>query len=117
MTPKRPDRKAEGRQAAVCLLLDVESVGPGRNPISAAKIAHYSSCIAECDPRCKVDRLTHGQERVAALGMDFVVVNTGLATALRAEFAAAEADRRNIVVFNWTPDFAEAVWPAAYAVL
>ncbi len=61
-----------------------------------------------------VDWLKHGQERVEALGMDFVVVNAGSAAALWAEIGAAEADKRPIVVFNWTPNFAEAVWPGEF---
>ncbi|MEO1424039.1 MAG: ABC transporter substrate-binding protein, partial [Pseudomonadota bacterium] len=61
-----------------------------------------------------VDWLKHGQERVAALGMDFTVVNAGSAAALWAHIAAAEADKTPIVVFNWTPNFAEAVWPGAF---
>ncbi|MEL7087685.1 MAG: glycine betaine ABC transporter substrate-binding protein, partial [Planctomycetota bacterium] len=54
------------------------------------------------------------QERVAALGMDFTVVNAGSAAALWAHIAAAEADKTPIVVFNWTPNFAEAVWPGEF---
>ncbi|WP_187430799.1 hypothetical protein ROLI_041590 [Roseobacter fucihabitans] len=61
-----------------------------------------------------VDWLKHGQERVEALGMDFVVVNAGSAAALWAEIGSAEADKRPIVVFNWTPNFAEAVWPGEF---
>lgn len=61
-----------------------------------------------------VDWLKHGQERVEALGMDFVVVNAGSAAALWAEIGAAEADKRPVVVFNWTPNFAEAVWPGEF---
>jgi len=61
-----------------------------------------------------VDWLKHGQERVEALDMNFVVVNAGSAAALWAEIDAAEADKRPIVVFNWTPNFAEAVWPGEF---
>jgi len=61
-----------------------------------------------------VDWLKHGQERVESLGMDFVVVNAGSAAALWAEIASAEVDQRPIVLFNWTPNFAEAVWPGAF---
>ena len=61
-----------------------------------------------------VDWLKHGQERVDALGMDFVVINAGSAAALWAEIGAAEADRTPVVVFNWTPNFAEAVWPGEF---
>jgi len=61
-----------------------------------------------------VDWLKHGQERVAALDMNFVVVNAGSAAALWAEIGAAEADRKPVVVFNWTPNFAEAVWEGEF---
>jgi len=61
-----------------------------------------------------VDWLKHGQERVEALDMDFVVVNAGSAAALWAEIGSAEVDKTPIVVFNWTPNFAEAVWPGEF---
>ena len=61
-----------------------------------------------------VDWSKHGKERVEALGMDFVVVNAGSAAALWAEIGAAEKDKRPVVVFNWTPNFAEAVWPGEF---
>jgi glycine betaine/proline transport system substrate-binding protein len=61
-----------------------------------------------------VDWLKHDQERVDALGMDFVVVNAGSAAALWAEVQSAEADKKPVVIFNWTPNFAEAVWPGEF---
>ena len=61
-----------------------------------------------------VDWLKHDQERVDALGMNFTVVNAGSAAAIWAELAAAEQDQTPIVVFNWTPNFAEAVWPGEF---
>lgn len=61
-----------------------------------------------------VDWLKHGKERVEALGMNFTVINAGSAAALWAEIAAAEADKKPVVVFNWTPNFAEAVWPGEF---
>lgn len=61
-----------------------------------------------------VDWLKHDQERVDALGMDFVVINAGSAAALWASLAAAERTREPIVLFNWTPNFAEAVWPGEF---
>ncbi|MEM8554819.1 MAG: ABC transporter substrate-binding protein [Pseudomonadota bacterium] len=61
-----------------------------------------------------VDWLKHDAERVEALGMNFEVVNAGSAAALWAEIAAAERDKTPIVVFNWTPNFAEAVWPGEF---
>jgi len=61
-----------------------------------------------------VDWLKHDQERVDALGMNFTVVNAGSAAAIWAEIGAAEKDKTPIVVFNWTPNFAEAVWPGEF---
>lgn len=61
-----------------------------------------------------VDWLKHDAEKVDALGMNFTVVNAGSAAALWAEIAAAEKDKTPIVVFNWTPNFAEAVWPGEF---
>ena len=61
-----------------------------------------------------VDWLKHAQERVDALGMNFTVINAGSAAALWAEIGAAEKDKKPVVVFNWTPNFAEAVWPGEF---
>ncbi len=61
-----------------------------------------------------VDWLKHDQERVDALDLNFVVVNAGSAAALWAEVAAAEADKKPVVIFNWTPNFVEAVWPGEF---
>lgn len=60
------------------------------------------------------DWLKHDAERVEALGMAFTVVNAGSASALWAELAAAEKERRPIVLFNWTPNFIEALYPGAF---
>ncbi len=61
-----------------------------------------------------VDWLKNDKERVEALGMDFVVVNAGSAAALWAELAAAEKTKRPVVIFNWTPNFVEAVWEGEF---
>ncbi len=61
-----------------------------------------------------VDWLKHDQEKVDALGMNFAVVNAGSAAALWAEIGAAEKEKKPIVLFNWTPNFAEAVWPGEF---
>ncbi len=61
-----------------------------------------------------VDWLKHDAEKVEALGMNFTVVNAGSAAAIWAELGAAEANKTPIVVFNWTPNFAEAVWPGEF---
>ncbi|WP_244444213.1 ABC transporter substrate-binding protein [Lutibaculum baratangense] len=56
-----------------------------------------------------VDWLKHDQERVEALGMDFQIVNAGSAAALWAELDSAARRNAPIVLFNWTPNFVEAV--------
>ncbi|WP_434220910.1 ABC transporter substrate-binding protein [Paralimibaculum aggregatum] len=61
-----------------------------------------------------VDWLKHDAERIEALGMDFVVVNAGSAAALWAELSAAEKRQQPIVLFNWTPNFIEALYPGAF---
>lgn len=61
-----------------------------------------------------VDWLKHDQERVDALGMDFVVVNAGSASALWAELESASKRRAPIVLFNWTPNFIEAVYEGKF---
>ena len=61
-----------------------------------------------------VDWLKNDQERVDGLNMDFVVVNAGSAAALWAELAAAEKTQRPTVIFNWTPNFVDAVWPGEF---
>lgn len=61
-----------------------------------------------------VDWLKYDQERVDALGMDFVVVNAGSASALWAELESASKRRAPIVLFNWTPNFIEAVYEGKF---
>lgn len=61
-----------------------------------------------------VDWDKHARERAQSLGMNFEVINAGSAAALWAEIGSAEADKRPIVVFNWTPNFAEAIWPGEF---
>lgn len=61
-----------------------------------------------------VDWLKHDQERVDALNMNFKVVNAGSASALWAELAAAKKRNEPIVLFNWTPNFIEAIYPGSF---
>ena len=61
-----------------------------------------------------VDWLKHGKERAEALGLNYVVKNAGSAAALWARVGAAEADKTPVLVFNWTPNFVEAIWPGEF---
>ncbi|WP_054308540.1 ABC transporter substrate-binding protein [Mesorhizobium sp. 1M-11] len=61
-----------------------------------------------------VDWLKHDAERVEALGMNFEVVNAGSAAALWAELASAVERKEPIVLFNWTPNFVEALYEGKF---
>ena len=61
-----------------------------------------------------VDWLKHDHERVEGLGMDFEVVNAGSAAALWAELDAASKNNKPIVLFNWTPNFIEAIYEGKF---
>ena len=61
-----------------------------------------------------VDWLKYDKERVEGLGMNFQVVNAGSAAALWAELAAASKQQKPIVLFNWTPNFIEAVYAGKF---
>lgn len=61
-----------------------------------------------------VDWLKQDHERVEGLGMDFEVVNAGSASALWAELEGASKRGEPIVLFNWTPNFIEAVYDGKF---
>ena len=61
-----------------------------------------------------VDWLKGDQERVEGLGMNFIVENAGTAGALWAALEAASANNEPIVLFNWTPNFIEAVYDGKF---
>lgn len=61
-----------------------------------------------------VDWLKHDAERVEGLGMNFQVVNAGSAAALWAELEAAAKNKQPIVLFNWTPNFIEAIYEGKF---
>ena len=52
-----------------------------------------------------VDWLKHDAEKVEALGMNFMVRNAGSAGAIWAELDAAVAQKKAVVIFNWSPNF------------
>ena len=83
--------------------------------IFAAAAAHTQACAAgaglahlrgQRGAQCFQDRLAGRHEGVGS--------HRQQAAALWAEIAAAEKDKTPIVVFNWTPNFAEAVWPGEF---
>ena len=61
----------------------------------------------------------HGQEtkdRIKALGMDFKAVFAGSAAALWAELESAKKQNRPIVLFNWSPNFTDALYGGDFVV-
>ncbi len=61
-----------------------------------------------------VDWLKHDNERVEGLAMDFEVVNAGSAAALWAELESASKRKAPVVLFNWTPNFIEAIYEGSF---
>ena len=61
-----------------------------------------------------VDWLKGDEERVEGLGMDFEVINAGSAATLWAELETASATQTPVVIFNWTPNFIEAVYEGSF---
>lgn len=61
-----------------------------------------------------VDWLKQDHERVEGLEMNFEVVNAGSASALWAELDAASKRKEPIVLFNWTPNFIEAIYDGKF---
>ena len=53
-------------------------------------------------------------ERVAALGLNFVVVNAGDASQLRSELEASVRNKDPIILFNWSPNWVEAKFPGKF---
>lgn len=53
-------------------------------------------------------------ERVEALGLDIEVVNAEDAAHLRAELEVAARENNPIILFNWSPNWVEAVYPGAF---
>ena len=61
-----------------------------------------------------VDWLKGDQERVDGLEMDFIVENAGTAGALWAALDAASVNQDPVVIFNWTPNFVEAMYEGSF---
>jgi glycine betaine/proline transport system substrate-binding protein len=61
-----------------------------------------------------VDWLKGDQERVEGLEMDFIVENAGTAGALWAALDAASVNQEPVVIFNWTPNFIEAMYDGKF---
>ncbi len=56
----------------------------------------------------------HDTKRIESLGMDFITVNVGSAAALWAELEAAAKNKDPIVMFNWSPNFTDALYGGSF---
>ncbi len=97
----------------------VEQVCPGLPAWEALNACAAKFATAETAPKGRflggpVDWLKHDAERVQALGMNFEVVNAGSAAALWAELDSAVKRKEPIVLFNWTPNFVEALYDGKF---
>ncbi|MCB1882887.1 MAG: ABC transporter substrate-binding protein [Geminicoccaceae bacterium] len=97
----------------------VKDVCPGLPDWKALNACAEKFAAPETAPKGRflggpVDWLKHDAERIEALDMDFSVVNAGSASALWAELASAEKRKAPIVLFNWTPNFIEAVYKGEF---
>lgn len=61
-----------------------------------------------------VDWLKNDAERVEALGMNFQVRNAGSAAAIWAELESGIKQNKAVVIFNWTPNFIEALYEGEF---
>jgi glycine betaine/proline transport system substrate-binding protein len=97
----------------------VEEVCPGLPDWAALNKCAELFATPETAPKGRflagpVDWLKHDHERVEGLEMDFEVVNAGSAAALWAELDSASKRKAPIVLFNWTPNFIEALYDGKF---
>ncbi len=97
----------------------VEEVCPGLPDWEALNACAEIFATAETAPKGRflggpAEWLKGDDERVAGLGMDFDVINAGSADALWAELAIAKEKNKPIVLFNWTPNFIEALYDGKF---
>ncbi len=97
----------------------VEELCPGLPDWQALNACADKFATAETQPNGRflagpVDWLKHDAERVAGLKMNFEVVNAGSAAALWAELESASKRKAPIVLFNWTPNFIEAIYDGKF---
>lgn len=97
----------------------VEEICPGLPSWEALNACAEKFSVAETAPKGRflggpVDWLKHDAERVKAFNLNFDVVNAGSAAALWAELESAEKRKEPIVLFNWTPNFIEALYEGSF---
>ena len=97
----------------------VEELCPGLPDWKALDACHDQFTTPETAPNGRflagpVDWLKQDAERVEGLGMHFEVVNAGSAATLWAELKSASERKAPIVLFNWTPNFIEAIYDGKF---
>ncbi len=97
----------------------VEEACPGLPDWQALNKCADMFATAETKPNGRflagpVDWLKQDAERVEGLGMNFEVVNAGSAATLWAELKSASDRKAPIVLFNWTPNFIEAIYDGKF---
>ncbi len=97
----------------------VEEACPGLPDWKALNACAKIFATAETAPKGRflggpAEWLKGDDERVAGLEMDFDVINAGSADALWAELAIAKEKNKPIVLFNWTPNFIEAMYDGKF---
>ena len=97
----------------------VEDVCPGLPDWKALNGCAKIFATVETQPKGRflggpAEWLKGDDERVHGLEMDFAVINAGSADALWAELAIAKEKNQPIVLFNWTPNFIEALYDGKF---
>ena len=97
----------------------VEEVCPGLPDWKALNNCAEKFATAETKPKGRflggpAEWLKGDDERVHGLGMDFEVINAGSADAIWAELTIASEKKIPIVLFNWTPNFIEALYDGKF---
>jgi len=97
----------------------VEQVCPGMPDWKA--LAKCSAKFARTDSDGKgvffagpTDWLKHDNEKVEALGMNFIVKNVDLISDLWAELDTAVKEKKPVVIFNWRPNFVVAKYAGKF---
>lgn len=99
--------------------IHVEKHCPGLPDWQALNACAEKFATAETKPKGRflagpVDWLKHDHERVEGLGINFEVINAGSASALWAELKSAVDRDAPVVLFNWTPNFIEAIYEGKF---
>ncbi|MGU9951146.1 MAG: ABC transporter substrate-binding protein [Gammaproteobacteria bacterium WSBS_2016_MAG_OTU1] len=99
--------------------IHVEKLCPGLPDWQALNACAETFATPETAPKGRflagpADWLKNDDKRVKGLGINFDVVNAGQAAALWAELKVAVDNNQPIVLFNWTPNFVEALYEGKF---